>query len=264
MTGVAYLSLLQQFLIIGCLLTAIRLFHGGLHKRYPVFFAYMLFRIPNSLWPLNFDFRSNSYFYLYVCTLPLVLIFYILSVRELYRLVLEDYRGLQTVGRWAMYGSLAVSVFIAIATLLSNIKPTQQRSKVLGLILGSERAVDTTLALFIIILLALLSRYPIRLSRNVRGHAVIYSIFFFAGILGLLARSVLGLRNVDTWNVVGLVLNVLCVLSWFILFSPAGEAGAASPLKAAAGVRTENEKRLLLQLETLNATLLRLSRAKIG
>ena len=92
MTSVALSSFLQSLLLLGSALTALKLYTTGLYKKYPVFFFYFVFRIPNNLSPLVLDFRSNTYFFVYLATLPIMLLFYVLMVRELYRLVLEDYR----------------------------------------------------------------------------------------------------------------------------------------------------------------------------
>src|SRR5262245_24306583 len=153
MTGAAFTSLLQGILLLASALTAFRLYTTGLHKQYPYFFAYFVFRIPNSLWPILIDLRSATYFYAYVVTLPLVLGFYILLVMELYRLVLKKYRGLQTAGRWAMYISLTGALTVSILTLIPQIQPSMpQRSKVMRIILVSERGIETALAVFILLL----------------------------------------------------------------------------------------------------------------
>jgi len=261
MTSVALSSFLQSLLLLGSALTALKLYTTGLYKKYPVFFFYFVFRIPNNLSPLVLDFRSNTYFFVYLATLPIMLLFYVLMVRELYRLVLEDYRGLQTAGRWAMYISLVCAVAISIATVIPKIRPSMpQRSKVMGYVMVSERGTQTALALFILVLLFLLSRYPIRLSRNVRVHAVIYSVFFLSGTITILARTVLGLKSMDTWNLVSSAINLACVSAWLILLSPVGEKVGERKI----GAKGENERRLLLQLEGINAALLRISRSKAG
>ncbi len=261
MTSAALSSFLQALLLVGSALTALKLLTSGLHKKYPVFFFYFVFRVPNSLWPLFLDFRSNTYFWLYVGTLPIVLMFYVLLVRELYRLVLYDYRGLQTAGRWAMYASLAGAVAISILTLIPKIQPSMpQRSKTMNLVVVSERGIDTALAIFIFLLLALLSRYPIQLRRNVRVHAVVYSIFFLTGTMGMTARALLGLKLMGTLNTVNTIINVCCVFAWLILLNPAGEE--VRPRQAVAV--GDNERRLLLQLEGLNTALLRVGRSRIG
>src|ERR1700754_2503563 len=122
MTSDALTSFLQGLIVLGSALTALKLFSTGLYKQYPIFFLYFVFRVPNSIAPLAFEVHSDSYFYSYVIALPIVLVFYILLVRELYQLVLQDYRGLQTAGRWTMYVSLVGSLAIAILTLLPQIQ----------------------------------------------------------------------------------------------------------------------------------------------
>jgi hypothetical protein len=73
------------------------------------------------------------YFWLWLITSPVCLVFYVLLVAELYRLILEKYRGLETLGRWAMYAATAVSVLISALALLPHITPAMpQSSRVLG------------------------------------------------------------------------------------------------------------------------------------
>jgi hypothetical protein len=260
MPSAALYNFLQGLLVLGSAATAAKLFTSGLYKKYPFFFAYFVFRVPNGIWPLLFNLRSDAYFYAYMCTLPIVITFYVLLVLELYRLVLAPYKGLQSVGRWAMSASLVGAVTISILTLIPKFTPTMpQRSKMVGVVLFTERGVSTALALFIILLLALLSRYPIHLRRNVRIHAVIYSIFFLSGGAVLLSRAVLGLKAADAINMGNIVVNLGCVFSWLVLLSPAGEEIAARK-----PVASEHERRLMLQLEGLNTALLRVSRQKVG
>ncbi|MDE3165784.1 MAG: hypothetical protein KGN36_08265, partial [Acidobacteriota bacterium] len=159
MSGGALSSSLQLLLLLGSALIAAKLYTTGLHKQYRTFFVYFIFRVPNNLWPLFLPGNSKIYFYTFVLAEPVVLIFYILLVRELYRLVLNDYRGLQTAGRYAMYVSLSGAVAVSILTLIPKFKPTTpQVSKALGVLAATERGVETALAVFIILLLALLSR----------------------------------------------------------------------------------------------------------
>src|SRR5215475_6902898 len=88
---------------------AARLFATGLYKRYPLFFLYFIFRVLNETWPVFIETNSASYAYIWAWTEPFVLLFYLLLVAELYRIVLDKYPGLYTVGRWAMYASVCIS-----------------------------------------------------------------------------------------------------------------------------------------------------------
>jgi hypothetical protein len=257
MDSVALGSFFLAISLVGSALTALKLTATGLYRHYPVFFLYFIFRIPNSIWPLLLSTRSPHYFAIWRVSFVLTLVFYVFLVVELYRLVLKDYRGLQTVGRWAMYASVAAAAGISILTLLSGMSlGRHEPSRIIRIFLIAERGIDTALALFIVLLLAILSRYPIQLSRNVRVHAVVYSTFFLSNTVGLLLRSYFGLELADVANVVITAIGACSVFAWLILLNPAGE-------KIHSALRTmqpEHEKRLLIQLNGLNATMLRLAR----
>src|SRR5258705_7764672 len=102
MKGATLGSLLDFVLIAALALTALRLFVTGLYKQSPVFFLYFVFRVPTSIIPHLVNVRSRLYYDIWSYGEAISLIFYVLLVVELYRVVLVRYRGLQTVGRWAM------------------------------------------------------------------------------------------------------------------------------------------------------------------
>src|ERR1035438_5406171 len=161
---------------------ALMLSRTGLYRRYPIFFAFFIFRILNSIWPMFLEVSSDLYQKVWVLTTPIALGFYVLMVVELYKLVLDKYKGLYTLGRWALYVSLAVSVSISVISLLPRIQPSAaQRSKIMFYVLATERGIDTALAISIILILSFLSLFPVKLSRNVRVHALVFSIFFQIG-----------------------------------------------------------------------------------
>lgn len=250
-------SVLQGTLLAGSVLTVLRLLTGGLYRRYRFFFFYFLFRIPNSLWPLFIDVHSNTYLHVWVVTEPLVVVFYVLMVFELYRLVLERYKGLYTIGRWAMYLVGAISMGISALTLIPKIRQAApQSSKILGSVFAIERGIDLSLAIFLILLLVFLALFPVKLSRNVRVHAVIYTIFFLSNTLALLLRGFFGMRHVDQFNTAFAITSACAVFAWLIFLGPAGED---IPLPAQT-LGEDYESRVLGWLDALNATLLRVSR----
>jgi len=239
-------------------LTAAKLFATGLHRRYRIFFWYMLFRVFQGVWPYFVNnLKSDLYFYLWTFTLPISLIFYILVVLELCRLVLEKHAGLYTLGRWAIYLGMAVSVTLSILSLLPKIKPNMpQRSKYMGYILATDRGVTFGMAIFLILMLLLISRYPVKLSRNVILHAGLYTVFFLCNTLDVILARVFGLPHYAAIDTGRMIVSCLCLLAWFFLLSPKGEETQAQILH----FRPEHEERLLYQLDAINATMLRLSR----
>src|SRR6266576_365911 len=132
MTSVALVSFLKMVSLLGSVLMALQLYRTGLYLRYPIFFVYFIFRILNSIWPFFLEVSSSLYQQVWVLTEPIEVVFYVLMVVELYKLVLEKYKGLYSLGRWALYLSLAISVGISAITLLPRIKPSMaQRSKIM-------------------------------------------------------------------------------------------------------------------------------------
>src|ERR1022692_1155426 len=256
MTGVVLVSCLKAVLLLGSMLMALMLYRTGLYRRYPIFFAFFIFRILNSIWPMFLEVSSDLYQKVWVLSTPIALGFYVLMVVELYKLVLEKYKGLYTLGRWAMYVSLAVSVTISVISLLPRIQPSMpQPSKIMFYMLATERGIDTALAIFIVLILCFLSLFPVKLSRNVRVHALVFSIFFLSNTFVLLMRSLFGLHLADAVNTVLLGITAASVVAWLTLLRATREDKLRVPAPEGAG----EESRLLVHLDSLNAALLRAS-----
>ncbi|MEO8369525.1 MAG: hypothetical protein ABI806_10010 [Candidatus Solibacter sp.] len=249
--------ILQAVLLLGSILMVLKLYRTGLYKQYPVFFAFFIFRIPNSIWPLILPRDSFTYFYLWVCTIPIVLIFYVLLVVELYKSVLERYRGLYSLGRWVMYASVAIAVMISALSLLPTIKPEmKQGSRAMIYVLASERVVDSALAIFIILMLCFLSFFPLKLGRNVRVHSLLFSVFFLSQTFMLLVRSNFGLKFEDLLNTAVQCVVAASMIAWLTLLRPTDEDSKQAP----AALGPEYESRLLAHLDSINSALLKTSR----
>ena len=256
MSSALLVSCLNAVLLLGSVLMVLKLYRTGLYRRYPVFFAFFIFRIPNNIWPLFLGVTSPLYLQVWVLTEPIGLGFYVLMVMELYRLVLEKYKGLYSLGRWALYVSLAISVSISAISLLPRIKPSlAQPSKVMFYVLATERGIDTALAIFIVLILCFLSLFPVKLSWNVRVHALVFSIFFLSNVFVLLVRSLFGLLLVYEVNAILLCITAASVVAWLTLLRATGEETQSAP----AVYGPEEESRLLMHLDSLNAALLRAS-----
>ncbi|HUB83261.1 MAG TPA: hypothetical protein VMB03_30880 [Bryobacteraceae bacterium] len=262
-----FLQFFQGVAILGSALTVVKLYTSHLHRRYKIFFAYFIFRviyITGFLIITNLKglpggdgIQSYLYFYAYFYTEPIQLLAYILVVIELYSLVLERYRGLYTLGRWAMYGAIVISGTISILTLIPKIGASMpEPSKLLMYEVALERGVDLALVIFIILIIGFLSKYPVPLSRNVVVHTVIYSIFFLSDALVLLWRTLFGYKVGGTYNVVFAAISSACSVAWALFLTAHGEEVRAQLPQ----INPEAEERILHQLDALNATLLKVSR----
>jgi hypothetical protein len=177
-------------------------------------------------------------------------------VVELCRLVLTGHRGIYSLLRWAMFASVIIAVGISILSLLPKIQPRMNLdTRVLGFWFATQRGLDFALAIFLLLILFVLSRYPMRLSRNVLLHAALYTIFFFEGalttFLRVLAVSGPQLRVINLWMA---GLSALCIFAWVFLLSPRGERTPSLP-----PISPRHEQHALRQLEALNATLLKVA-----
>jgi len=257
MSSAALLRLFQILTLTGSALTVLKLYRTGLYHRYRMFFLLFLFQIPNTIWPLLVEVNSQPYEKIWVFTEPVLWLLYVLVVLELYRLVLEGHKGLYSLGRWIMYGAIGIAIVISILSLLPHFKPTTpQHSRMLGYFFATERGVDSSLVIFILLILLFLSRYPVRLSRNVLVHTALYSIFFLSGTVALLMASVFGVHIYEKVDLFVTGTSSVCVFAWFFLLTRKGEQVETNvPLFG-----PDQERRALEQLEALNATLLRVSR----
>ena len=257
MPGVALVAYLPAVSIIGTGLTAVKLLQTGLYRRYPAFFAYLIVSIPCFAVLFFVPTSSRAYFIVWVAIQPLAWFLCIRMVFELYRLILERYKGLYTLGRWAMYAGIAVSVTISALALLPRITPQMpQRSKGMAYFTAAERGVDCSLAIFLLFMMFLLSWYAVPLCRNVVVHAVIYTVFFLSSTLGLLLHSVFGKNNADALNTGIMAVSSVCMLAWFFLLSRRGEEVRVK----LPWIGPEQEERILSQLDSMNAALLRTAR----
>jgi hypothetical protein len=257
MLSVTPVSILQVISLLASALTAAKLFQSGLYRRYPVLFAYVIFRVPNGSWAFFVDSKTSAYLLWYVITGAIVWVFYVLLVFELYRLVLEKYKGIYTLGRRFMYLAVPVAITISALSLIPKINPqTPQQSRILPYFIAAERGIDFSLAIFILLILLFLAVFRVPLARNVRIHAAVYSVFFLSNTLVFLLRTVFGLRMKDEVDLLLMATSSGCLIAWLFLLSPKGETVPA-PLRT---VNPGEEQRILVHLGALNQTLLNASR----
>jgi hypothetical protein len=245
----------QVVSLCGAALLCLKLFQTGLWRRYPVFFWYFTFRVPDSAWPLFLKADSSLYQKLWMLTEPVAWIFHILVVFELYRLVLQDHKGIYTLGRWAMYAALAIAIPISILSLIPHFTiHTPDNTRYMGYEFATARGIDFSLALFLLLILLFLSRYPIKLSRNVVVHAALYTILFFSEAFAVFLRT-FKIVATETLNVVLIGLSCACTVAWLILLSRRGEQVQVHR----PSISSRREKSALRHLESLNVTLLKVS-----
>jgi hypothetical protein len=239
----------------GMVLTCLRLLRCRLHRRYRVFFAFLLFSSVRTAVLLAYPIHTAGYMKIWVLTEPVLWVFYILLVLELYSLILEGHKGLYTLGRWAMYAASVAAFLVSIASLFAPADGAQ-RSRLMPFYLMTERGLLASLLLFLFLLLAFLSRYPLTLSRNAIVHSIVYSVFFLTLSIAFLLRSIFGMEISDSMNTLLTALRMACTMAWLFLLNARGENRKVVLHAPPAG----QEEFLVRQLNQINATVMRAAR----
>jgi hypothetical protein len=253
---VSLLSYLWAIAIGANATLAVRLYSLRLHKRYPAFFAYLIFQTIRSLALVAFPLESFTFAYIFFYTQPVLWVFYVLVVLELYKLVLNDLPGIYSLGRWALYGALVIAVTISFLTLIPFWG--KEESKLLFWVTTVERGVLTSVMLFLFLILLFLSRYPLQLNRNIIVHCVVYTIFFLGLSMTLLVRNVRGWEMMRSLNHVVEGISLACYGVWIVFLTQKGEERKV----ALHHHRSDpaDERRLKEQLNSMNEMLLRAAR----
>jgi len=221
---------------------------------YRFFLSYLLFNTLRSLmaWPLNIE--SASYRYVFAVTEPIVWVLYVLVVLEVCSLVFKEYRGIQALGRWTVYGSLCASILVSTVILVPTWLHSNEPIFSLQRYAMLERAIDFALVLLLLLLLVFLAIFPIELSKNVIVHSILYSVFFMSHSIGFFVLNMTGNRLSVVVSTCLMGVSVLCLMAWMGLLTREGEV---KMMVTGQQLPPATEERLIEQLANINAALLR-------
>lgn len=244
----------QVAIALAASLTALRLLRFGLYRRYPVLGCYLAFVALYSLSPVLLDGKSPTYFWIWIYAQPIQWLIEILLVRELCHIVLERHPGLVTLGRWMMYFGVATSAFLSCLSLLPHFTSTMSaRSKLLGYWIAANRGISLSLVIFLLLMLLAVSRYPVRLSRNVVLNALLFTLCFMCDSLGAILKAVFDV-SLSPWVTISLSgVESVCLVVWLVLLTPEGEKLHLDWVQFG----PEYEARALSRLDAVNRVLLR-------
>lgn len=248
-----YAGIIATAVLLGKLVLS-RLYHV-----YQVFAWFLVFRLVRSLVLLPFDPNSTRYAWIWVVSELVLLVFYVLVVLELYTLVLKDFAGIASLGRWVMTGALAVAVCVAALTLSPDLAPRDDPYPILTYVHVARRGVYSSLILFLGAILAFLRWYPVPMRRNLLLHAGVFSLYFLSSTLAVFIRNITGYSITRPASLAVSFVNFLALLTWLAFLNRAGEARSLSLRRP---LPEGTEDRVLTQLGSLNATLLRSSRKR--
>lgn len=243
--------------LIASALVIWRLYHFELNKVYRYFLLSLALGVMRSVALFPFSTNGVAYYRIWAFTQPLVWLSFVLVVGELYVLVLREYRGIYSLGRWFFFAAVTLSVLISGLTVLPALETTATATGkwlLISCYLFVERGVVTSLAIFLVLLLLLVVWFPVPLSRNLLIHCSVYSAYFIAqNVVALYWQTGTQGSAALASSLLRLSVGIACYSCWVVFLTRQGEDRLASLRQ---GRNPEREKRLLGQLEDLNATLL--------
>jgi hypothetical protein len=223
--------------IAGYVVLYLRFRREGLDRIYRVFAAFLLFRAVRSgllalLPPIWYavrnrphaHFANNVYAWGWTLTEPVLWLFHVLVVLELYSLVFQKYKGVASMSRWAVFAGLGVAAALSSLTLPAELTHSLHQSPILRCFIAVGRGVDASLVIFLLFITAFLAWFPVPLHRNVVVYSLVYALYFLTGALADLAGT---LRGTAVWEPMSLALvgvDLLCLVLWIGFLNRAGES----------------------------------------
>jgi hypothetical protein len=201
---------------------------------------------------------STLYGWIYLVSTPLLWILAYLVVLELYRLILEDYPGISSVGRRAVTWCMGLAVVVSIGYAIPDLRTTTGPFPVLRIYFIVERSTVFGLLLFLVLIQLFLIRYRLRLSPNRMVYATGYALYFGIGVAEDVILTALGVRVADAvglWIVAGAGVMLLAGAS---LLSHKGEVRVQLETRDSSSDRA----RLQQQLTDINRVLSRAARGR--
>jgi hypothetical protein len=240
------LLIVQTSILLGLVL---RIWLTGLFRTYRWFFGYLVVAFLQILPSPFLAYDSVTYLNYWLVTQALLTFFCALIVLELYALVLSDLTGLATASRHYFKICLGLAILGSLLLLLLERTPHTK----LNTFLVIDRALLTSLVLFVLLLTTFLVYYPIPINRNLVVYSIGYAVYFIA------KASVLLVLNIShTWGrqfgTVAVTASTLSMLFWLVGLSRQGEE-----MRLVIGHRwnREDQDRVLERLKAINASLLR-------
>jgi len=234
--------------------TAWRLIARGLPKRQPALLVFLLLRCLLAWSSVALTGRAPLYFWSYVLLTPFDSLVSILAVRESLGLVLYQYPGIRSLGRWTMYGAVSVSLLVAVVITAAYWRGDSVRSNLYYIEVGT-RSIAFGLAVVVASLLVFLSYYRLDLSRNRIVSSVAFGCVVLAEAVTLFIDSnSVHLVSPLVDNVNG-IFGTMCVLLWGLFL----EREEVSESRAPRPPRMKDERNLR-QLQALEQFASRIGR----
>lgn len=251
-----YVNIVLKFALI------VRLLKLRFYRVYRAFWLFLISELSVSLiGSFNFPpFSAFDYRITWILCRPVIWIFTLWTVYALLDAVLANLPGILGFSRkllnFVFVGALGIALLSAIPEYSASGTAGFATSidRVLGTTFVLDRVICTVALLVLVAILGFLFWFPVEISKNL----VVFStgfLVYFATKSGLwLARSFWSHESLRLVNDLMLVISGACFAYWTIFITPQGES---VPVTLGHGWDRTEQDRLIGQLESMNASLLR-------
>ncbi len=254
MTGLPHYEQILLFCnIVVPFVVFLRLYSLRLVTTYPALSAYVLTSGTLTLLPvvLRLNPRGWHYATFYMVAEILSVILYLVMVLELYGSVLRDLIGIASAAR--RYMNFCITACIAGSVLLFAVE--KQPHYVLERFYAVDRALVSSVALFVLFIAAFLAWFPVRVPRNAVIYLIGYAVFMVPTALALLVQN-----SGYYWRIGGIVALFAQPVSlslWAVALNRAGETRSVSIARHWA---EDDKVRIMSELTAINGALIRTAR----
>lgn len=233
----------------------VRLLQFHLARRFPFLCSYLIVTAVSSGSLSVMDEHARAYVLTFIVADPIILFASAMAVLEMFALIFRDYAGLRTAGTWALNAALGLSIGVSLFIAI-YVKNLPQGGTTLARWVAYEvvfdRFINLGLAIVVVILMWVLSKYPLNLDRNTYVASGFFSAMFLAQAADRLIDTLsphLFARYAD-YPEVGFA--ALCFIAWGAMMRP-----AETRVRPRIQVNEARDTALLQQLASLNGILSR-------
>ena len=235
----------------------VKLYFCGLVKIYTLLFSYLTVDFLSSTIALFIDYHSAAYGYYYFSGQTVKITIAAFMLVEIFSLALERHPALARFGRSIVgYILVAAAVVPVIALFVDH---SARAHPYIHAFLLFEQTMDSTMAIFLILISIFLAWFPVRMRSNVIvfiGGFIVWSISRSA-VVHLINQWFNNIYLTRASNIAQMCVALACLCFWLVGFEREGEARTA--VVGHLWNRAEAE-RLTEQLDAINDGLERLRR----
>lgn len=233
----------------------VRLAWSGLIPVYQWLSIYLFADIVEQALELAYASDGNRSAQIYMAGQTLKMFLGVFVVLELCKLALAGQPALSRFGRKTVGYVLAAAGILAASVWLIDRPVPPGQSRILHYFYASERTMDASLFIFLLIVTGFMTWFPVRLRRNTVSYIGGFVVYFFARSAGLFLQNVLPHESTPALGNAMLTVSFVCLLTWTLAL---GHQGEETTVVVGHRWNPAEMQHLQEQLEAINKSLSRL------